>query len=121
MVKKLMVMVTCGPSEAERATIGFGMAFTAIQQEGVEAVIGLQSNGVWLAKQGLAQHLAAEGMPPFKQIMEGFIAQGGKVLACEPCVNSRSLSQDDLAEGVTIASAQQLVQEMLAADSTVVY
>ncbi len=121
MSKKFMVTITCGPGMPERATIGLGMAYTAIQSPDMEVVVGLQSNGVWLAKDGMAEHIEADGMPPFKQMMEGFLGAGGRIIVCEPCANTRKLTSETCAPGVTIVPAQGMVEEMLAADSSVVY
>lgn len=122
MGKTMMVTVTCGPEDAERATIGMGMAYNAIQNPDVDSVVvGLQSNGIWLAKDGIAPHIETEGMPPFEQIMQGFLASGGHIVVCEPCANARKLTQETCAEGTTIVAAQDMVKEMVAADSTVVY
>lgn len=121
MAKKFMVTITCGPGDPERATIGLGMAYTAIQSPDTEVVVGLQSNGVWLAKDGMADHIEAHGMPPFKQMWEGFLGAGGRIIVCEPCANTRKLTTETCAAGVTIVPAQAMVEEMLSADSAVVY
>lgn len=121
MAKKFMVTITCGPGNPERATIGLGMAYTAKQSPDMEVVVGLQSNGVWLAKEGLAEHVEADGMPPFKQMMDGFLGAGGRIIVCEPCANTRKLTLETCAEGVEIVPAQSMVEEMLSSDSSVVY
>lgn len=121
MAKKFMVTITCGPGDPERATIGLGMAYTAIQSPDMEVVVGLQSNGVWLALAGMPDHVEADGMPPFKQMLDGFVGAGGRVIVCEPCANSRKLTAETCTPGVVIVPAQAMVEEMLSSDSSVVY
>ncbi len=121
MSKKFMVTITSGPDDAERATIGLGMAYTAIQSPDMEVVVGLQSNGVWLAKAGLPEHIETHGMPPFKQMLDGFLGAGGRIILCEPCANARKLTAETCISGVSIVPARSMVEEMLTADRTVVY
>lgn len=122
MVKKMMVMVTCGLSDAERATIAFGMAYTAAKMSAeTEVVVGLQSEGVWLAKKDLAEHIAVDGLPPLSQIIQGLMAEGGKILICEPCANARKLKQEDCMDNATIVGAGDLVAEVMSSDKTMVY
>lgn len=121
MAQKLMVIVTAGPEDPERATIGMGMAFHAIQNPDVEVVVAFQLNGVWLAKQGIVEHFAVENMPPFMQIREGFLNAGGRIIVCEPCAKTRRVTQDMCFPGATIVPSTELVKEVLSSDKTLVY
>jgi hypothetical protein len=45
--------------------------------------------GVLLAQRGIYDHVFAGGLPPLKGLLEGFLAEGGKLLVCTPCVQER--------------------------------
>jgi predicted peroxiredoxin len=40
--------------------------------------------------------------------MKNFLARGGIIWACTPCVNARGYSQDQLIDGVTISGASPM-------------
>jgi predicted peroxiredoxin len=46
--------------------------------------------------------------------MEDFMARGGTIIACPPCVKVRGYTQEDLIEGVTIAGASVIHEKFKA-------
>ena len=80
MAEKLMFMVTHGPDHPEHVTIPFVMAVAALASD-VEAVIGLQADGVELGVMGRADSVAAEGFPRLSKLMNDYKELGGKILA----------------------------------------
>lgn len=118
--KKLVLMVTNGPENSELATIPFVMAVTA-QASDVEVLMGFQGNGVMLAIKGMADHVAAAGFPPLKDLLKTYIESGGKMYVCGPCVGSRMIAQQDMVQGATIVGAATFVAECVAATNVLVY
>ncbi len=118
--KKLVLMVTNGPENPELATIPFVMATTA-QASDVEVLMGFQGNGVMLMIKGMADHVAASGFPPLKDLVKIYIEAGGKMYVCGPCVGSRKIAQQDLVEGATIVGAATFIAECVAATNVLVY
>ena len=53
-------------------------------------------------------------LDPLKTLMEDFMARGGTVWACTPCVKARGYAQDDLLEGVVITGASVLHERLKA-------
>jgi len=47
-------------------------------------------------------------MEPLPDLMKDFLARGGTLWACPPCVNARGYTEDDLIEGVTIVGASAM-------------
>ncbi len=76
--EKLILMCTHGPEDPERATIPFVMATTA-QASDMDVVIGLQVDGVLLARKGVAETIAAPAFPPLKELMDIYLENGGKI------------------------------------------
>ena len=65
---KLVFLNTQGPGDPEKATLPFSMALGALAME-YDAVIILQSNGVLLARKGVAEHVFAAGITPLKEVV----------------------------------------------------
>lgn len=118
--KQLVMMVTNGPENPELATIPFVMAVTA-QASDVDVLMGFQGNGVMLTVKGMADHVAASGFPPLKDLLKTYIEAGGKIYVCGPCVGSRKIAQQDMVEGATIVGAATFVAECVAATNVLVY
>jgi predicted peroxiredoxin len=118
--KKLVLMVTHGPENSELATIPFVMGVTA-QASDVDVLMGFQGNGVMLTLKGMADHVAASGFPPLKDLLKTYIEAGGKMYVCGPCVGSRTIAKVDLVQGATIVGAATFVSECVAATNVLVY
>lgn len=77
--EKLVFVDTCAEEEPEKACFPFLLA-TAAQAMDIEAVVVLQSNGVWLAQKGYAEKIAVPGFVPLKQLIDSYVTNGGKLL-----------------------------------------
>ena len=105
----LLFHCTHGKEEAERAILPFivgNVAVTADQQ----TTIFLTAEGVWLITKGYAEQVKKEGFTPLKEIMESFVANGGKIRACGACTKPRGITDADLIEGAKIVTAANLVE-----------
>jgi uncharacterized protein involved in oxidation of intracellular sulfur len=120
MSEKLVVIITEGPDNQEKATIPFVMA-TAAQSMDVDVTIILQTAGVLLAKKGVAENVNASGFMPLKQLLTTFIELNGKLLICTPCVKSRGISENELIEGSKLIAAGTVISESLSANAVLNY
>ncbi len=120
MADTLIFVVTCADEKPDKATIPFALGNSALAMD-TEAIIILQSTGVFLGKKDYARHIHATGFPPLQQLMDIFKEEGGKLYACEPCIRARNISADDLLEGIEIVSGPTLVDGYLEAKNVVVY
>ena len=118
--EKIVLVATHAGEDPERATFPFLVA-NAAQAMDVEAVVVLQGTGVFLAKQGYAKHVLAPGLTPLKTLIDSYVANGGKILVCLPCIEERQISHADLVPGSELIKAGRLVVEMTGAKSTAVY
>jgi uncharacterized protein len=112
MAQSLLIHCTHGKEDPERATLPFivgNVAVTADQQ----ATIFLTVEGVWLATKGYAENVNKEGFTPLKEILDSFVANGGKIWACGACTKPRGITENDLIEGASIVTAANLVEELL--------
>ncbi|MDX1775508.1 MAG: DsrE family protein [Desulfobulbales bacterium] len=120
MADKLIFVVTCADEKADKATIPFALGNSALAMD-CEAIIILQSTGVFLGKKGFARHIQAVGFPPLLQLMEIFKEEGGKLYACEPCIRARNIAADDLLDDIEIVSGPTLVDGYLEAKNVIIY
>ncbi len=78
--EKIVLIATHAGEDPERATFPFMLA-NAAQAMGVEAVVVLQGNGVYLAKKGYADDITFPGLTPLKNLIPSYVENGGKLLA----------------------------------------
>jgi predicted peroxiredoxin len=118
--EKLVIMVTHGRDDPERATIPFVMGCAALATE-VEVVLGLQVEGVRLARRGEVDQISAAGFPPLAKLFTEFQELGGKLLVCNPCLKSREITPEDLVDGSEIVAAARFVAEITSATNCLAY
>lgn len=112
MPNKLLLHCTYGKENAERAILPFIVGNVAVTAD-KEATIFLTVEGVWLATKGYAEQVKKEGFPPLSEILQSFVANGGKIWACGACTKPRGISEGDLIEGAKIVTAANLVEELV--------
>jgi predicted peroxiredoxin len=121
LAEKLVIMVTHGPEHPEHVTIPFVMAVAALASD-VEAVIGLQAEGVEIAVKGRSDSVTAEGFPPLSKLMSDYMELGGKLLLCGPCLKSRQIdAATQLVENAEVVAAARFVAEITSATNALVY
>lgn len=119
-MEKLVLMVTHGPEDAERATIPFVFA-TAAQASDVEVVMGFQASGVLLLLPGVAERVLAPEFPPLKELIETFVEAGGTMFACGPCVKARQIDPQEFISGTRVVNAGTFIQQFTEATNVLVY
>ena len=110
MSNKFCVSITNSRADGDRATVGFVVANAALGSE-KETMVFLSTDGVWAAVKGEAEKIN-EGAPfaPLKELVDKFVAGGGRILVCTPCMKKRSIEPDQLIEGASAAGGAALVE-----------
>lgn len=114
---KILINCTHGKEDPERATLPFivgNVAATADQ----EAIVLLTIEGVWLATKGYAEGIQQEGFQPLREVLQSFLANGGRIWACGACTNPRGITEADLIEGAQIVTAANVVEELASGATT---
>ena len=107
--KRLVIMVTYGAENPEKATIPYVLANTALAS-GIEVIIGIQATGVYTVSKECYKHIFAAGFPPLRELVDNFIKSGGKIYVCGPCINSRKIDADkQLIEGAKVVNAATFI------------
>jgi uncharacterized protein involved in oxidation of intracellular sulfur len=118
--EKILYVVTHGADDPERATLPFVHANGALAME-VEAVVVLMGPAVMLARKGCMNHVFAGGMPPLKKLVDDFLAQGGKLYLCTPCIQFRQIDKSELIEEAQPIAAAVFTEEVLSANAVLNY
>lgn len=110
MSNKFCVSITHCTQDGDKATVGFVVANAALGCE-KDTMVFLSTDGVWAGVKGEMDRIVED--PPFaplKELVEKFIANGGKVLVCSPCMKKRGITEKMLIEGAEPAGGASLVE-----------
>jgi predicted peroxiredoxin len=110
MTGKFCVSITHCKQDGDRATVGFVVANAAVGSE-QKTMVFLSTDGVWAAVKGEYEKIN-EGAPfaPLKELVDKFVAAGGQILVCTPCMKKRSIDPERLIAGATPAGGAALVE-----------
>src|SRR6266487_608464 len=117
MASSIMINCTCGRDEPERAILSFVVGNTAATAD-QDAVVLLTIEGVWLATRGYGESICKDGLPPLREVMESFVANGGQIWACGACTGPRGITEGDLVSGDRLATAVSRAAHMAGAPGT---
>ena len=79
---------------------------------GLKVSIFLTSAGVDIVRRGASDMTHVKPLEPLADMLRDFLARGGTLWACTPCVKSRGYTQDDLLDGVVI-SGSSVMHELI--------
>lgn len=114
------VSITHAKNDTDKATVGFVVANAAAGSD-QETMVFLSTEGVWLAQAGYADDIHEDGFAPLKELITNFVAAGGKVFVCSPCVKKRGIDESALIEGATIVGGAKLVEWLVNGSPCVSY
>jgi predicted peroxiredoxin len=111
-MKQIMLHNTHGKDDIERASLAFLVGNVA-RTSNQEATLLLTIEGVRVATKGYTDGLQAHGFAPLSQLIQEFIASGGRVWVCGACAKPRNITEDDLIEGAQIIGAATAVEALV--------
>ena len=115
---KVVINLSTGLEDPERVTVAFLVGGAAAEQ-GKQVAMFLTKEAVRLAVPGVAEVVACDGCPPLGQLFQQFADNGGELLVCPICVNSRKIPQN-FVENARLAGATPL-WEWIGADAATVF
>ncbi len=117
MSNKMVITVSCGTNNPNRATRAIHLA-TVAHKEGKDVTLFLLDEAVYLAREGLLDNLRAATGDVADDLMTYLQAHEVPILACTPCAKARRVREDELIEGARMAGAAELIH--LASDAAVI-
>lgn len=113
-MEKIIVTLTRGPENPEKAHIAFVVANAALETCH-NAQVWLLSSSVVLCRIGQTEGLVYPPFEPIRHLIDEFICHGGKIYLFEPSLKSRVINEDELIKGIQTGTANELVQESIGA------
>ena len=109
MSNKFCVTLKHCRTDGDKATLAFVVANAALGSD-KETMIFAMSDGVWAAVKGEAEKVN-EGEPfaPLSNLVDKFVAGGGKMYVCAPCMKKRGIDEAQLIDGAEAAGGAFLV------------
>jgi predicted peroxiredoxin len=102
--QKLVVVITCGFND-ERSSVAWSVANSGINT-GLEVTVFLAASGVDWVRKGAAEVAQLNPLdPPLSEMIDNFLASGGKILVCPPCAKVRGYTDKDLLPQVSITGS----------------
>jgi len=108
MVKQIMIWVTSGPDNPEKAVLPFIIANAGFVHD-AKVYVMLAGSGVWLAKKGVAEHVNCCKWK-LQDLLNNFLESGGELVVCSPCMQERDMSEEELIDGARIGAAVEVLQ-----------
>ncbi|MBI2938980.1 MAG: DsrE family protein [Chloroflexi bacterium] len=109
---QVMINSTHGKDDVERASLAFVVGNVALTS-GQEATMLLTIEGVWVGTKGYAGGLQANGFSPLADLVQQFVANGGRVWVCGACAKPRGITSEHLIEGAQIIGAATAIEAMV--------
>ena len=121
MADRFCVSITECRSNEDKATVGFVVANAALGSE-KDTLVFLSTDAIWAAVKGEAEKISI-GAPfaPLKELIDKFLANGGKLLVCSPCMKKREVSEDMLIDGAEPAGGASMVEWLASGSPCVSY
>ncbi|ADB30095.1 conserved hypothetical protein [Kribbella flavida DSM 17836] len=111
MSRTLVIKLTAGAEEPERANQACTVAATAVAS-GATVSLWLTGDAVWFAVPGRADAVALPHAAPLADLIAAVLA-GGRLTVCTQCAKRRDLTETDLLPGTRIAGAPSFTEEIL--------
>jgi predicted peroxiredoxin len=110
--RELVVLMTRG-TDHELSSVAFTIACGGITA-GMKVTAFLTSSAVDLVRRKGTDMTHVPPLDPLKKLMEDFVARGGALIACPPCVKARGYTQEDFIPGVEVAGASVIHEKLKA-------
>ena len=116
--QKKLVIVNSRGFDDERSSVAWSIANTAAASD-MDVTMFLVAAGVDWVRKGAAGVARLNPLDPSMSDMIGsFLANGGRILVCPPCAKVRGYTEESLVDGVTVAGAPVMLEEINAGAAT---
>jgi predicted peroxiredoxin len=106
---KVVINLSTGLEDQERVIVAFLVGNAALEQ-GKQVAMFLTKEAVRLAVPGVAVGVACEGCPPLERVFAQYAENGGELIACPFCFNTRKLDASQLVTNARVEGATPLWQ-----------
>jgi predicted peroxiredoxin len=117
MANNVLITLSCGTDNPNRATRAVFLAMVA-HKEGKNVTLFLLDEGVFIAKNGMADHIKAATGDSCDDHLSYLQAHGVPILVCTPCAKARQIEAQDLIEGARLGTGVEMIH--LACEAVVI-
>jgi predicted peroxiredoxin len=117
--RDLVCMITRG-TDHELSSVGFTIANGGLTA-GLKVSIFLSSSGVDLVRKRATDTTQVNPLDPLSKLIADFLARGGVIWACTPCVKARGYTESDLLDGVIISGASVMHEKIKGGAATLTF
>lgn len=117
---KICVSVTHAKDDCDKATVAFVVANAAVAS-GQETLVFLSTEAVRLAVRGYADDIHEAGFAPLKQLLDNYLAAGGTLFVCSPCIKKRGFDESQIIDGAQVVGGAKLVEFLAQGASCISY
>lgn len=117
MTDKVLVVLSCGTDNPNRATRALFFAMVA-QKNGKDTALFLLDEGVYLAKKGMAANVQAATGDKADDHLSYLQEFEVPIYVCTPCAISRGINEQDLIQGAQMATGDIMIS--MACESAVI-
>jgi predicted peroxiredoxin len=111
---KKLVIVNSRGFDDERSSVAWSIANTAVAS-GMDVTVFLVSAGADWVRVGAADNARLNPLdPPMATMINNVLEGGGRILVCPPCAKVRGYNEESFIDGVVIAGAPAMLEELLA-------
>jgi predicted peroxiredoxin len=114
--RDLVVVMTHG-ADHELSSVAFTIANGGVTA-GLRVSIFLTSAAIDLVRKRSIDMTQVAPLEPLATLVKDFLARGGQLWACTPCVKARGYEQQDLVDGVIITGASVMHEKIKAGAAT---
>ncbi|MDT0202600.1 DsrE family protein [Nocardioides sp. AE5] len=114
MARRLVIKVTCGPEDPERCNQAFTVAAAGVAS-GAQVSLWLTGEAAWFAVPGKAEEFSLPLATPLATLRDT-VLELGQITLCTQCAERRSITPEQVLDGVRIAGAPAFVEEVLGED-----
>ena len=104
--RDLVVLMTHG-ADHELSSVAFTIANGGMTA-GLKVSAFLTSSAVDMVRNRAIEGTVVPPLDPLAALVKDFLARGGRLWACTPCVKARGYEQGDLIDGVEIAGSSKI-------------
>jgi len=103
----LVLDIAHAPFGHENAYAGLFVAMAWVSV-GNDALVVLRGDGVFAARRGQADSMKEINLPNTEKQVRDILGEGGKIVADAESMKARSISANDLVEGIDVVSPEQI-------------
>ena len=111
MANRLLVKVTCGTDDPERANQALTVAAAGVAA-GASVSLWLTGEAAWFAVPGRTADLGLPHATPVSDLL-AVVLEAGSVTLCTQCAARRSIGPDEVTPRIRVAGAAVFVEEAL--------